>query len=480
MSDTAHSMNHSSGNESLPEEYGVPNVPQMDLGDSPCSAPVAPEALCGHTSGDAGDRANESLATHGANGDAPGIANASVPIYSGGHMVTSIRFPASTTSTPLGSVYAIEVPPDPAREYQAQQRFTLLAIDQFLEWKSSFEGRAKGTVENHDRHLRKVFVEPLVMDTQLGPRALTFLDLMMPGHGRAAMLVLRKILDNWLSSPELVYDVLHSLKVFLDWLATSYVLKDGTDLCGRYGVLVCPLRDGEIPNRRPKRPHGLPDDEGVRRICNFLLAEWIPARLATGDGRIHAHCLYRNVVMFILALMTGMRGGEVRVLRVRDQIAFDTQGKLHLRAEETKTRHSRDPVVDPSGREILKWWLDVGRGRFLGRRLEPVSRYSRIFPADGRPDTQPMGETTFYNAMAPIMEALVEQQLVLPEFTFHDCRKIYASNYVARGGALWALMDQCGWADASTLAQYIRHNSGILANERNAFNATLRRRRRIA
>jgi len=480
MSDAAPSPNHPSGNDSLPDEYGVPKVPCTDLGDSPSAQSAAADSGSGSRSAVEGPHDNGSLEAQGAGLGVAVVANASVPVYSGGLMVTSVRSSASTTSTRLGSLYAIEVPPDPLREYQAQQRFTLLAIDQFLEWKSSFEERAKGTVEHHDRHLRKVFVEPLVMDTELGPRALTFLDLMMPGHGRAAMLVLRKILDNWLSSPELVYDVLHSLKVFLEWLAASYVLKDGTDLCARYGVLACPLRDGEIPNRRPKRPHGLPDDEGVRRICNFLLAEWIPARLASGDGRRHAHCHYRNVVMFILALMTGMRGGEIRVLRVPDQIAFDTQGKLHLRGEETKTGHSRDPMVDSGGREILKWWLDDGRARFLGRRLAPVTRFSRIFPADGRPDTQPMGETTFYNAMAPIMEALVEQHLVLPEFTFHDCRKTYASNYVARGGALWALMDQCGWADSSTLAHYIRHNSGVLANERNAFNATLRRRRRVA
>src|SRR6478672_5120966 len=154
MSDAAPSPNHPSGNDSLPDEYGVPKVPCTDLGDSPSAQSAAADSGSGSRSAVEGAHDNGSLEAQGAGLGVAVVANASVPVYSGGLMVTSVRSSASTTSTRLGSLYAIEVPPDPVREYQAQQRFTLLAIDQFLEWKSSFEERAKGTVEHHDRHLR--------------------------------------------------------------------------------------------------------------------------------------------------------------------------------------------------------------------------------------------------------------------------------------------------------------------------------------
>lgn len=480
MADTDRNASDFSGNVPLPEKYGVPDIPRTYTRTTPAPADASDVASSVAQSGDTQLAGNEALPSELRSSDRMPLGNVVVPTYSGGLMVTTMRFPANTTSTSFDRVYSIEPAADPLKEYQIQHALTLRALDEFLEWKALFENRAKGTVALHERHLKKVFLEQLVSDAQVGMRALTLVDLMLPGQGRAAMMVLRRILDGWLSSPELVWDVLRSLKVFLDWLASSYVLSDGTDLCARYGVLVSPVRDGEIPKRRPKRPHGLPDDEGVRRICDFLLTDWAPSRLARRDLRIHPHCMYRNLVMFILALMSGLRGGEIRSLRVVDQINFESAGKLHLRAEETKTTRSRDPIVEPAGRELLGWWLTTGRAMFLGARAVPPTRFSRVFPVDGAADTKEISETAFYSAVKPIMDALVERQLVLPEFSFHDCRKAYASNYVSRGGSLWTLMEQCGWEDSSTIAHYVRHNAEVLANDRLAFNATLRRRRRRA
>jgi len=45
MSDAAPSPNHPSGNDSLPDEYGVPKVPCTDLGDSPSAQSAAADSL---------------------------------------------------------------------------------------------------------------------------------------------------------------------------------------------------------------------------------------------------------------------------------------------------------------------------------------------------------------------------------------------------------------------------------------------------
>jgi hypothetical protein len=130
MSNAPPSPNHPSGNDSLPDEYGVPKVPCTDLGDSPSAqSAAAADSVSGSRSAIEGAHDNGSLEARGAGLGVAVVANASVPVYSGGLMVTSVRSSQCTTSTPLGPVYAIEVPPNPVREYQAQQRFTLPAAE---------------------------------------------------------------------------------------------------------------------------------------------------------------------------------------------------------------------------------------------------------------------------------------------------------------------------------------------------------------
>jgi integrase len=102
-------------------------------------------------------------------------------------------------------------------------------------------------------------------------------------------------------------------------------------------------------------------------------------------------------VVFLVAVTTGLRDGELHglrvsnvvldgkypMLRVREALALESdKGRNTLQGLKTKVS-TRDMPLQTLAVEVLRWWLDVGWVRWVGRRPTPEDF---LFPNDkGKP-----------------------------------------------------------------------------------------------
>ena len=384
----------------------------------------------------------------------------------------AVRFAATSTSTGL-PVYYSTPPANPESEFRRQHALTLQAIDEYAAFMVEARGNKAITANNKRGYLMRLFGDPLVWDEALGRRrALTLPEVMRPGYGPRVVTQMRRQLAEDGFPESVIGDLLRALRTFGRYLERHYVLDNGVNLVDRYGPLVCPVADRDVRPRPRKRPHGLPTDEGVRRICDYVISQWAPMQRQKGPA-------HRNGTMFVTALGCGARGKELRDAP-HHQPFLESDGMLLL--NRSKSGHERAALVDPDQRAVLLWWLVEGRRKLLGSRYAAATDdpAALLFPASRGDLLTPMSAGTFSEQMRSLTADLARRGLVLPAFSFHDCRKSYTSNYLDRGGdPLW-LLKQCDWADTSQFASYYHARPQIRDLHAQEWRASVEAQRRAA
>jgi len=145
----------------------------------------------------------------------------------------------------------------------------------------------------------------------------------------------------------------------------------------------------------------------------------------------------RLYVMFLLALDTGLRRGELCGLKVED---FDEHGLLlTVRPETTKTRTGRTVPVSPqTGKEIK---------RFIGLRL-PEWKSPWIFPSETGGELKP---AVFGQQIRRVSDRIGERMKI------HGLRHLCATEFLRNTGNIALTAALLGHASISTTAKFYEH-----------------------
>ena len=145
----------------------------------------------------------------------------------------------------------------------------------------------------------------------------------------------------------------------------------------------------------------------------------------------------RLYVMFLLALDTGLRRGELCALKVED---FDDHALLlTVRPETTKTRTGRTVPVSPQvGREVK---------RFIGLRL-PEWRSPWIFPTETGGKLAP---SSFGLQVRRVSDRMGERMKI------HGLRHLCATEFLRNTGNIALTAALLGHASISTTAKFYEH-----------------------
>ena len=145
----------------------------------------------------------------------------------------------------------------------------------------------------------------------------------------------------------------------------------------------------------------------------------------------------RLYVMFLLALDTGLRRGELCALKVED---FDDHALLlTVRPETTKTRTGRTVPVSPQvGREVK---------RFIGLRL-PEWRSPWIFPTETGGELKP---SVFGQQIRRVSDRMGERMKI------HGLRHLCATEFLRNTGNIALTAALLGHASISTTAKFYEH-----------------------
>jgi integrase len=279
-----------------------------------------------------------------------------------------------------------------------------------------------------------------------GSRRVVLIDLMRAGEGRVFFRSLRRALERLVAAGVLkkgvVGDLLRTLRVFLRWVEGNPILDSGRDL-RRWGCgLVCPILDREVPKRASDYQPVVPSVSLLSRLYQHLLEVWWPSK----DGNpVHA----RTMVMLILMFETGLRGAELRDLRIDEQISLAEGLLLILR--ETKNDHAREIALGPFARQVLGWYLGSVRPALTddihGHLFVPRVRRERA-----------MSGSLYAASMRELLDHLADTALLMKGMRPHTLRAAHATQMAdfLRGvhdasplpeAAERSLMRHHGWLD---------------------------------
>lgn len=194
--------------------------------------------------------------------------------------------------------------------------------------------------------------------------------------------------------------------------------------------------------------------EPPRKQAKEMLA-WTPEQAATFLDHMKDHDLY---ALFYLALMTGMRRGELLGLRWQDVDA--QEGKLHIRQNLVIVDH-RPQFIDPKttksrrsvhvARETIEV-LQRHRSKVVGMREKAKARWQEhdlVFPSSVG---TPLGTYTLNNTWWQAQEAAK-----LPRIRFHDLRHTYASLALAQKISPKVVSERLGHANVAFTLQTYAH-----------------------
>lgn len=338
----------------------------------------------------------------------------------------------------------------------------------FLERNLEEKGLSESRQQSYRRSLRRAFETELFYDPMIGRhRAITVPELLVEDHGRLAVSCLRQLLGDDLGLDDVVCDVLRDLRVFLRSISDGgALLPSGVNLRRRWGILVCPIADGDVPKRQQTSHLQVPD-EGLIPLIYEASLEWARSRRRkTG---------YRSAVMLITAFGSGMRGAELRSIR-NEQLLYPRilgPGAIPnpLVIKNAKTGGYRGPQIDPYPFELLRWYLTEVRPAFS------ADDEGFFFPNSWGGGVGPLSSQAFSATVKPLLDHLKLAGLLDASFTFHSARKTFATNYLARTGDLPGLLQQCGWMNPNQLGVYICPRHETLAARSEQFHRSVGMRR---
>lgn len=326
-------------------------------------------------------------------------------------------------------------------DYDEAHRHTIEAIDYYLAWGSEFRGLAPATIRKRRGYLDRLFNTELIYDLGIGcSRCFTVPDLMQPGHGKKLVLTLHECLTDDLGLEDVALDLLAELRPFLRFIADGgAVLPSGVNLVDRWGALVSPIANGDIRKRKPKSEVFLPRPEQMLPIYKEI-ADW-------ADGGRRKATAARAAALLIGALCTGMRGAELRNLRLDDQ--FENRLTNPFAVHSAKGGDPRLVTADEFGHAYISWYIDAWRPSLTS------DRDGYVFPAAGGAR---MSNAAFSTTTGILLKHLKQVGLLHEAFTFHSARKTYATHFVLKHGgkAVDALLAQCGWKNEGQLKVYIK------------------------
>lgn len=458
------------GSESLPLEPRTPMVPKALLGvSSPASSLVeAGESLT--VEPDGAGRGNESLpelrtdvlSAHRA-AELPRLASQEhVLVEEDQESMPRFRPVASSTSTLRYEIMFH----GPSEEWQVEvaeaTAHTFEAIDAYLEYRAEVRRLDPETLKATGRRLRRFYSTPLIDDPLLGcVRPVTLSEFLGRDSGtRIAIHIAREL---FALHEGAAIDLLRTVRPFARWVCLSGAeLPSGVNLRERYGPLVCPIGDRDLPRRTPKSEVFLPDFERMIDIFEETIS-W-----ARGRTRCQAHA-FRTAAITTTCFETGMRGAEARALCLDDQLFRRDAGIADLRnpvnVRSAKNAPPRQVVVNPYGWSFLLYWLEHWRPTFSSE-LEGF-----VFPSSGGSElaSSSLSETT-----SQLLAHLKNRGLLHETFTFHATRKTYATHYLERLDVdVDALLAQCGWSSGAQLGTYVRPSATSRQAAQDRFARTL-------
>lgn len=174
-------------------------------------------------------------------------------------------------------------------------------------------------------------------------------------------------------------------------------------------------------------------DEVAPEILN---TEEILKLVSEAYGRVHP---WRHV--WAMALLTGMRSGELRALQWRD---IDLENRL-MRV--SKSFESRSKVIKSTK---AGYWRDIPVSDELKRLLDELR------PITGQTEfVLPQLEEWQKNCQALNLRVFC-QEIGIPSVKFHTLRACFATQLLRQGVEAAKVMKVCGWRDLSTMQRYVR------------------------
>jgi integrase len=160
----------------------------------------------------------------------------------------------------------------------------------------------------------------------------------------------------------------------------------------------------------------------------------------------------------VLAYATGCRSGEIKTLKLGDLVLSTGQPCIRLRAEETKSRRSREAALNELGLWAVRHLLS--RAELLGASrpdhyLLPayLSKHTKgIDPLHGNSGFDPTRhQTTWSSAWESLKKAAG-----LSNFRFHDLRHTHITHAIEEGVPIEVVMAQVGHISAD-MTRYYTH-----------------------
>jgi len=319
---------------------------------------------------------------------------------------------------------------------------TRLAIEWWADYRTTVSGRRSKDVV---RRVERLFESEIFWDPILGCyRAVTLPELMRPDVGKTLIRVLKPDLENLLG--EVGLDMLRAARVFMRFIQNHGAqTPNGPNLRKRWGHLVCPIDDFELPKRKVKSEVFLPHLDQLAAIYEAVV-DWATAWRRPTTG-------WRTATIFVLCMESGLRGIEARTLSLSDQ-CFDLRAGVAsiqnpLVVLSAKGQPPRLVSVLDYGFAFLKQWLT---------ELRPIisdDPTGVFFPSTR--GSAPLSSASLSETTRSLIGYLRDRQLLHASFTFHATRKFYATNFSARTGRdLLDVINQCGWTSTAQFPVYIR------------------------
>lgn len=378
-----------------------------------------------------------------------------------------VRFLPSPHSSATRTYVSLTVGGDDYQaRYEEDRELTRGLVAWQAQWGRDMRGLSESTVCRQEQLLRRFFEEPLIADPLLGLRPPTARELLQPDAGRVLVLHAKKALAE--SYPEgVVIDFLNAIRRFARFICENgAALPSGENVRKRWGQLVCPIGDHEIPKRRSKSDVFLPPIELMPAIFEAT-QDWAGVQRKPVTAQ-------RTAAVTTLCFQSGMRGVEARRASL-DYMPFDRSLGVAglpnpLALKSAKNTPPRPVLVDPFGFDSLKFWLEHWRPELVGNVLE-----GHFFPSSSA--GKKLSSSSLSETSSRLLEYLKERNLVDESFTFHCTRKTYTSHFLEKHGTeVGWLLNQCGWSSPAQLPVYVRPSADSIGAQRRQFNRSLGRR----
>lgn len=318
--------------------------------------------------------------------------------------------------------------------YEEAYQHTGQAIADYLDMQQ-FRGLAPSTVSRMSRVLQRIFLELQLFDERLGcERCFTLPEFLRPIYGEVQV----RTLYSMLGADPAAAAALAVLRPFLRFFVDQPQLSSGVNLYDRWGRLLCPIRDGDLP-RRPRRTVIPFSTDALPEIYAAIL-EWAARQRRKGSP-------LRCAVMLILAFEAGLTGRELRDLWLDDQ-CFDPAGGPSAILSPLALVSQRWGI---DRREVGSFGLDSLRHYLQNCRplLAEEASSGYVFPATGGGR---LSAAAAAQGLRRLIDHLKAKRLLPAGFMLHDARRTYLELQVLQGKPL----------DPHTLARLMGHDASLV------------------